>query len=230
MTSPASQDGEKASPGAPRRLRADAERNRAQVLAAARQVFLESGTAAPLDEIARRAGVNIATLYRRFPDRGALIRQVLLDGFQLVLDTAREAGRTARTDPLGAIERFLLDLIARRDMLVLPLVGGPVADDPEIAAAQREIDASLEDLLAAGRAAGVVGPGITVMDLVITSTLVCRPLPHLPRDQATALATRQVRIFLGGLATATALPAIPTYEELTSRIRTAGEAANSSTA
>ncbi|QRX97486.1 TetR/AcrR family transcriptional regulator [Streptomyces noursei] len=65
-----SQGGEKASAGGTRGLRADAERNRARVLSAARQVFLESGTAAPLDEIARRAGVHIATLYRRFPDRG----------------------------------------------------------------------------------------------------------------------------------------------------------------
>ncbi|MGD3112225.1 TetR family transcriptional regulator [Streptomyces sp. YGL11-2] len=50
--------------------------------------------------MARRAGVNIATLYRRFPDRAALIRQLVLDGFHLVLETARVACRTARTDPL----------------------------------------------------------------------------------------------------------------------------------
>ncbi|WP_286160507.1 TetR/AcrR family transcriptional regulator [Streptomyces yunnanensis] len=230
MTSPMSQGGEKASAGGARRLRADAERNRAQVLTAARQVFLESGTAAPLDEIARRAGVNIATLYRRFPDRGALIRQVVLDGFRLVLETAQVACRTAQSDPLGALESYVLELIAQRDMLVLPLVGGPVVDDPEIASVQREIDAALADLLAAGREAGVVGCDVTVMDVVITSTLVCRPLPHLPRDQATALVTRHVRIFLGGLGGAAKLPAAPTYAELTARLRAAGEAADSSTA
>jgi AcrR family transcriptional regulator len=60
----------------PRRLRADARRNREHVLAAARDVFVEQGAEAPLDEIARRAGVGIATLYRRFPDRNALIRLV----------------------------------------------------------------------------------------------------------------------------------------------------------
>ena len=57
-------------------LRADARRNRRQVLAAAAQVFVEQGADAPLDDIARRAGVGIATLYRRFPDRaGAAARR-----------------------------------------------------------------------------------------------------------------------------------------------------------
>src|SRR5260370_3741603 len=59
-------------PGIPRRLRADAERNRAAILAAARDVFAEQGLEAPLEEIAARAGVGIATLYRRFPDRAAI--------------------------------------------------------------------------------------------------------------------------------------------------------------
>ena len=96
------------------RLRADAARNRAQVLAAARTAFRELGTAAPLDEIARRAGVNIATLYRRFPDRDALITQVVLDGFTVVLDAARTAAQTASTDPLGALETFVLSLVDNR--------------------------------------------------------------------------------------------------------------------
>lgn len=81
------------------RLRADAARNRAQILAAARAAFRESGTAVPLDEIARRAGVNIATLYRRFPDRDALITQVVVDGFSLVLDTARAAAGNSADGP-----------------------------------------------------------------------------------------------------------------------------------
>jgi AcrR family transcriptional regulator len=54
-------------------LRSDAERNRAQVVKAAREAFAESGLEAPLHAIARRAGVGIGTLYRRFPTRGALI-------------------------------------------------------------------------------------------------------------------------------------------------------------
>ena len=54
-------------------LRKDAERNRERLMDAAREVFQEHGVEAPLEEIARRAGVGIGTLYRRFPTRESLI-------------------------------------------------------------------------------------------------------------------------------------------------------------
>lgn len=54
-------------------LRVDAERNRTRVLVAAREVFAEQGLQAPMTEIARRAGVGVATLFRRFPTREDLI-------------------------------------------------------------------------------------------------------------------------------------------------------------
>ena len=61
-------------PSASRRpLRADAQRNRQQLLDAAHEVLSEQGTEAPLEEIARRAGVGIGTLYRHFPTRYDLI-------------------------------------------------------------------------------------------------------------------------------------------------------------
>jgi AcrR family transcriptional regulator len=63
--------------GSTTRLRADAHRNREQIFAAAREAFPEQDVHAPLEEIACRAGVGIATLYRRFPDRRALVRQVV---------------------------------------------------------------------------------------------------------------------------------------------------------
>ncbi|MFF2997888.1 TetR/AcrR family transcriptional regulator [Streptomyces sp. NPDC057950] len=199
------------------RLRADAARNRDQILAAARSAFRELGTAAPLDEIARRAGVNIATLYRRFADRDALIRQVVVDGFTLVLRTVRRAVDTSARDPLSAIGEFLLTLVDEREMLVLPLIGGPVTDDPEAAALQREIVAALEELLATARAQGVIRPDATAVDLIATGALSCRPLPHLPVEQASALAARHVRIFLDGLRPdgARPLPPAPTNEDLT---------------
>ncbi len=57
-------------------LRADARENRERILAAAREVYAEQGLEAPLAEVARRAGVGVATLFRRFPDREQLITAV----------------------------------------------------------------------------------------------------------------------------------------------------------
>jgi AcrR family transcriptional regulator len=66
--------------GQPRRpRRADALRNRELLLAAAREVFGERGADAPLDDIARRAGIGNATMYRHFPDRRELIIAVYAD-------------------------------------------------------------------------------------------------------------------------------------------------------
>ena len=60
-------------------MRADARRNREQILTAARDIFAEQGPDAPLDAVARRAGVGIGTLYRRFADRpGRILSEVLL--------------------------------------------------------------------------------------------------------------------------------------------------------
>lgn len=62
---------------AARRLRADAARNFERILHAARESYADHGPDVPLDEIARRAGVGIATLYRRFPNKEAIARAAL---------------------------------------------------------------------------------------------------------------------------------------------------------
>ena len=74
-----------------RPLRRDAQRNRAAILAAARQVFCDHGLEAPLEQIARQAGVGIGTLYRRFPSRVQLLDAVLADTVQAHVDAAERA-------------------------------------------------------------------------------------------------------------------------------------------
>ncbi len=75
----------------PTRLRADAERNRAALLTAARDVFGEQGLDASLYEIARRAGVGNATLYRRFPQRRDLIAEVFAGQMREYVELAEAA-------------------------------------------------------------------------------------------------------------------------------------------
>jgi AcrR family transcriptional regulator len=78
-----------------RPLRADAERNRRRILDAAKAVFAERGLEAPLEDIADRAGVGIATLYRRFPARDDLVMAAFGDKFAEFAEAAEQALRAA---------------------------------------------------------------------------------------------------------------------------------------
>lgn len=89
-------------------LRADAARNRDAIVAAARAVFAEEGLGAPLDEIARRAGVGNATLYRRFPTRDELVQAALLAPMTEYLAAAEEG--LADPDAWTGFRDYLLRL------------------------------------------------------------------------------------------------------------------------
>jgi AcrR family transcriptional regulator len=78
-------------PEAPRLLRADAARNRARILAAAAAVFAERGLEATLDEIAAHAGVGVATVYRRFPNKEVLVEALFEESVQQVVELAVRA-------------------------------------------------------------------------------------------------------------------------------------------
>jgi len=90
---------------APRPLRRDAQRNREAIVEAARQVFCDQGLEAPLEQIARQAGVGIATLYRRFPNRAALLDAVLADTVQAHVEVAERA--LAMDDPWEGFAFYL---------------------------------------------------------------------------------------------------------------------------
>jgi AcrR family transcriptional regulator len=86
-------------------LRADAERNRERVLSAARQVFAEQGLDASTNEIARRAGVGVATLFRRFPTRDDLVGAVFADKMSAYAAAVDEA--LAESDPWQGFSGFI---------------------------------------------------------------------------------------------------------------------------
>jgi AcrR family transcriptional regulator len=86
-------------------LRADAQRNRDAILGAARDVFAEHGLEAPLEEIARRAGVGIGTLYRRFPTRLDLIDAILTTTVEQHIEAAERA--LALPDPWEGLVSYL---------------------------------------------------------------------------------------------------------------------------
>ncbi|MET9183396.1 helix-turn-helix domain-containing protein [Kitasatospora aureofaciens] len=96
----------------PRLLRADTARNAEKIILAAREVFTEQGPDAHLDDVARRAGVGAATLFRRFPDKAALLRAVLDARFdERVRPVIRAAAHDP--DPASALARVLRLLWSR---------------------------------------------------------------------------------------------------------------------
>lgn len=103
-----------------RRLRADAARNRMRVLAAAREVFGELGPDARMEEVARRAGVGVGTLYRRFPTKEALLDALISER----VDGIREAAEAALREPdsWAALRGMIWHLVevAAEDRALLP--------------------------------------------------------------------------------------------------------------
>src|SRR5580704_13622999 len=93
-------------PASPKR--ADARRNRERLLAAAREVFAECGESTALEEIARRAGVGIGTLYRHFPNRQALLEALYVNEVEEVCRSAQHLGDG---DPWQALDQWFMRLI-----------------------------------------------------------------------------------------------------------------------
>lgn len=88
-----------------RPLRRDAERNRQRILAAAADVFTEQGLEVSLDEVARRAGVGVGTIYRRFADKDELVEALFTDRVDEIAAMARRAGQMP--DPWTGLTTFL---------------------------------------------------------------------------------------------------------------------------
>lgn len=116
-------------------LRRDARRNRALIIEAAREVFAGAGLGAPLDAVARRAGVGRGTLYRHFPDRYALAVAIFEDN---VRDIERLAvDYEDRADAFDALLRALVDHQVRSHGLHQALDKGTEA--PELQALAERI-------------------------------------------------------------------------------------------
>jgi AcrR family transcriptional regulator len=94
-------------------MRADAVRNQKLIVQAARKVFATAGLAAPIDEIARRAGVGTGTLYRHFPTKEALFEAVIIGRVEDLVAQARRL--IASNDPKTAFFRLLSQLIQHGD-------------------------------------------------------------------------------------------------------------------
>jgi AcrR family transcriptional regulator len=193
-----------------RPLRADARDNRRRLLEAARDVFIEQGATAPLDEIARRAGIGIATLYRRFPDREALIRAVTLDALQRTTDEARRAAEE-EPDPFRALVRYMHRAIDARTAAVIPaLLGAVDFGDEDIVRAREDAPAAIDPLVDAAKRAGTLRADVTSGDIGMLIVRMTRPLPGpFPAEMNNSLGHRHLSLLIDGLRPAAREPVLP---------------------
>lgn len=189
----------------PRPLRADAERNRAAIVAAAQEVFAEHGLEAPLEEIAVRAGVGIATLYRRFPAREQLVAAALVEKVQQYARAAEEAlavadpwvgfvGYVQRICELQADDRGLADLLS----MALPA-------DEHVEQLRSQANDQVIELVERAKAAGQLRQDFVGEDLLLL-LIANAAVVHVTRADAPEAWRRFVALALGAFQRSGAPP------------------------
>ncbi|MEU6343955.1 TetR/AcrR family transcriptional regulator [Streptomyces sp. NPDC046977] len=150
-----------------RPMRADARRKREAILAAAGEVFLERGIDVALDEIARRAGVGIGTLYRHFPTREALVVGAYVHHMDMLCDEVD--GLLSELPPDKALvtwmQRFIGHAAEQPGMAVALKAVVHAADSEAVRAGHERVFAALRTLLDAAERAGTIRPGVLADDL-----------------------------------------------------------------
>jgi AcrR family transcriptional regulator len=181
-------------------MRADARRNLEQLLTAARDLVADKGAGVALDEVAQRAGVGIATLYRRFPDRAALLRGVVLDALEQTRVVAERAAAD-HDDAFDALAAYLRAALELRVSAVIPQVLDVLdLEEPELAAAREASARATEALVDAARAGGELPEDVTFADVGMMLVRIARPLPGpMPDELKHQLARRHLELFIRGL-------------------------------
>jgi AcrR family transcriptional regulator len=151
--------------GCPRPLRADATRNRDAILAAAREIFAEHGLQAPLEEIARRAGVGIATLYRRFPAREQLVAAALAEKVSQYAGAAEQA--LAMGDPWEGFASYVRTIcqLQADDRGLSDLLSITLAADEHVELLRARANEHVVELVERAQAAGRLRADFACEDL-----------------------------------------------------------------
>jgi AcrR family transcriptional regulator len=150
---------------APRPLRADARRNRERVVTAAKAVFAEHGREAQMDDVARRAGVGVGTVYRHFPTKEALIEALAVDTFEKVLAAGRAA--LERSDPWEAFSEALWAgaSLTASDRSFTEIVGEIQGPMPLPAELQQDMAETFGELMRRAQASGDLRPDLVLDDI-----------------------------------------------------------------
>jgi AcrR family transcriptional regulator len=146
--------------------RADARRNYDALIEAARAAFTEKGAEASLEDIARRAGVGIGTLYRHFPTRQALLEATYLEEVEALCASAAELSELEPWDALVSWLNRFARYASTKKALAAELLATIGMESDFFAACHTSIFAAGEPLLERAQAAGAVRPDVTFNDAV----------------------------------------------------------------
>lgn len=154
-------------------VRADARRNRERILLAAEQVFTECGATTSTDEVARRAGVAIGTVFRHFPTKNDLLHAATRRRLALIIAQADALDQDPGRDT--ALFTFLASMIeqAAAKQRMLELLGNGESE-AHIADAMRRLESSVGRLLQHAQAAGTVGAHIQLPTVMALLTSICQ--------------------------------------------------------
>jgi AcrR family transcriptional regulator len=188
-----------------RPLRADAARNRELILCTAAQVFAEQGLDAGYDEIARRAGIGVGTVYRRFPERAGLIQALFESRIAEVIDLAEQAA--GRADSWDALVWFLERAIERQvaDRGLKEVLVRSISEEEHRAMGRERFRPAIEGLVVRAQRDGVLRGDVSTADiglnLMIISSMTTPAQPDLWR--------RYLALFVDGLRARPDLSPLP---------------------
>jgi len=171
-----------------RPMRADARRNYDGIVAVARDAFKEHGPGAPLDDIAKRAGVGAGTLYRHFPTRETLIEAVYRGEIAELSDRALKF--TEELPPGEALEAWIREQVAwsaqNRGLATTLKASIEKGSETFVWCMNRMRDAA-GAVLRAAQEAGLVRPDVTVVDLLRLGHGVALAVEHATPEETTRL-------------------------------------------
>ncbi|MFD3488673.1 MULTISPECIES: TetR/AcrR family transcriptional regulator [unclassified Streptomyces] len=182
----------------PRPMRADARRNYERVLGEARSAFAEHGTDASLEDVARRAGVGIGTLYRHFPTRHALMNAVFQEALADLLDRSRELADSDR--PCHALVAWLRALITHAGEyrgLSRALMSASHDRSSALTQCSAGLRTAGEQLLVRAQVTGAVRTDTSIDDLMQLTNAIALAAEQAPDDPE--LADRLLTLTLTGL-------------------------------
>ncbi|MBL1095554.1 TetR/AcrR family transcriptional regulator [Streptomyces coffeae] len=168
----------------PRPMRADARRNYERLLAEARTAFTQSGTDASLEDIARRAGVGIGTLYRHFPNRTALMGAVFQGEICALLAHSRELAKAPQ--PCHALVDWLRAIVHHASTyrgLAQALMACSADESSELSrGCNLPLREAGSELLARAQRAGAVRPDVVIADLMQLTNAIALAVEQSPDD------------------------------------------------